>query len=1421
MKSTSLLETNVTSSNDGNHPHEPTATSSAPEATGESTGELAEGERDVVQRPSRPPTAKQATTPPSDDSVLAADAAALGFGVVGIGASAGGLEAFTALLEALPNDTGLAFVLVPHLDPTHRSLMAQLLGTHTSMRVEDARDGVTAAPNRVYLIPPGKFMTIDGGALHLTEPPKSMDSATGRQTAIDSFLRSLALDMQHRAVGIILSGTSNHGTIGLREIKDRGGLTLVQAPDSARFPQMPQSAVDAGIADQVLTPADMAAALSSYARSQQASGAWLSRAPEDADQEKLLTILGILRARTKYDFRGYRKNMLLRRVRRRMGLSQVESLSDYVDKLREDANELGLLFHDMLIGVTSFFRDVDAFDVLEQRVLEGLAESADIDHPVRVWVPGCATGEEAYSIAMLLIETFARFQRSVNLQLFATDIDESALEIARQAIYPEGIATDVSPERLKRFFTSDGSEHYRLKKEVRETVVFAPQNLIGDAPFSRMDLISCRNLLIYLEPEVQHQVIALFHFALRPKGYLLLGSSESIGPHGDLFETLSRKWRLFRRAGVWRYAGTSFPTAQITSLQPNATDRADSGTSPSPEIGQVAQRILLDEYSPAAVLVSPRFEILYFFGAAVNYLDLPTGRPTLYLMDLLRQGLRTGVRAACHRATRDQTTVDVDDASVERDGRFLRVHARVRPLTSPKHMRGMLLITFTDVAGKTGGTAEQPADEVSPQEIALAQQLELELRNTREELQSNIEEFESANEELKASNEEAISANEELQSANEELETSKEELQSLNEELTTVNNQLEEKVQELEHSNNDISNLLTSTDIATIFLDTEMNIQRFTPQIVKLLNIRPSDTGRPLTDLSANFTDDSLLADARHVLERLTPVEQEISIGDEAHYLRRIQPYRTSDNHINGVVITFIDITLRSNAEAAVRASEARYRMLFDRSPMNLMEQNWSGVRQCLERRWVEHAPAADLGRGAEKTNRLRDWVLAEPQGSAACQKQVRIKAINQATLRLLGVDSPEQVRAEIERYFPANPTLEWQHMLAQLLSGRSAVREFEICTQDGKRIPTLLHAVPAYGYEKSLERVMIAVIDISQRKRMEQDLANREQRLSAILNTVADGIVGVDRDGIISEFNAAAERLFNCPASEAIGQRLKRFLLPAVRRGDNDNEVLRQLIKSPGTSHRPTLCEGIRTDGALFPAEMIGAEIDHLGIYVLLVRDISQRRELERQIINTSTREQERIGREIHDGLGQQLTAVALLAATLASKLDKAKRPEAAEARALARHLDQALIDSKGITQGLAPVGVSPERLIDALSGMAAQIAQSSGVRCELADGTQPTIDDPVIAAHLYRIAQEAVSNAARHGRPTKIEIRLEQHDDWIRLSVRDDGEWQDQADKERGGLGLHIMGYRAGTLGGTLSVRPQPDGGTLMLCEVPLLTG
>ncbi|MDH3582707.1 MAG: PAS domain-containing protein, partial [Phycisphaerae bacterium] len=667
--------------------------------------------------------------------------------------------------------------------------------------------------------------------------------------------------------------------------------------------------------DYVLPVEQMPQVLMDYARQPYVTDPSGSIAPSD----RLLPLLAMFRAHTKYDFRCYRKSMLMRRVERRMGLGGFGSLNDYVDHLREHAEEVTSLYKDLLIGVTGFFREPQAYEVLQQRVIPGLVEQSDDENPVRVWIPGCATGEEAYSIAIMLLECFASSGKPPNIQIFATDLDSDSLARAREGTYSDSVVSDVSVDRLNRFFVRLDDHHYQVNKQLRESVVFAPQNLISDAPFSNLGLVSCRNLLIYLEPDVQRDVIAMFHFALNDGGHLLLGSSETIGRRVDMFEPVSKKWRVYRRIGPTRRELVNIPV-QLSNRNRSAGQRIETRP-PGPGLTEVAQRILLADFAPASVLINRKYEILYFQGPTVQYLQLPSGEPTQDLLAMARQGLRTKIRTAVHRALKESTPVVEAQCRVKRDGHYVGCRVHARPIMEPKEAEGLLLVSFEDA------TDRPPSDDAvahlePAEESAVVAQLESELKIIREDLQSTIEELESSSEEMKASNEEVMSMNEELQSANEELETSKEELQSLNEELSTVNSQLQDKVAELDIVQNDLTNLLHSTDIATLFLDTEMRIKSFTPATSTLMNLLASDAERPIQDIALKYEDERLVDDARDVLRHLSPVETEVAGPDNTHFLRRILPYRTEDNRIEGVVVTFTDISARKNTERMVE--EAR-----------------------------------------------------------------------------------------------------------------------------------------------------------------------------------------------------------------------------------------------------------------------------------------------------------------------------------------------------------------------------------------------------------------------------------------------------------------------------------------------------------------
>jgi len=828
--------------------------------------------------------------------------------IVGIGASAGGLEAFKAFFGALPADSGMAFVLIQHLDPTRGSLTAELVSTYTRMRVDQAEDGMRVEPNRVYVIPPNTYLSIRKRTLRLTAPtaPRSL------RMAVDYFLHSLAEDRHARAVGIILSGTGTDGTLGLKEIKAAGGMTMVQDPQTAQHDGMPRSAIASGCADYVLRAEQMAETLLAYVQHASRIATDMDARPEQAP-DPLTTALALLQERTKLDFSGYRTGTLRRRIQRRMSLRHLDRMAAYVELLRSDPAEVTALFKDLLINVTSFFRDPAAWEALQKHVIRPLVAEKDAAAPLRVWVPACASGEEAYSIAMVLIEEIQASEKACRPQVFASDVDAEALETARAGIYPEGSAAHLRPERLSRFFIK-GDHTYRVNKELRDAVVFAQQSVVGDPPFSKLDLISCRNLLIYLEPAVQERIITLLHFALVEGGYLFLGSAEGIGPQEELFEAVSAKWRIYRRIGPTPRDKLRFPV--VAAPVPPAVRQRSPGQPTPGRLAVLAQHLLLERYAPACVIINRAGEILYFHGRTDDYLAQPTGLPTRDLIAQARDGLRPKLRGAIQAAVRGNQRVILAGVQMRRGRAFPRVKLTVEPLTTTTpEVEGLWLVSLEDEP-ETTAAARAPASSAVAAEAAdapLVHQLEYELQTTKEDLQQTIEDLRAANEEL-------MSVNEELQSSNEELETSKEELQSLNEELTTANSQLEGKIGELEAANNDLDNLLASTNIATLFLDSQFRIRRFTPAATRLFSLIPSDIGRPIGDVAQQFTDPALLADAAVALRQAASPKREVQGRDGRWYVRQVLPYRTRDNCTEGVVITLSDVAAEALQEARLYA---------------------------------------------------------------------------------------------------------------------------------------------------------------------------------------------------------------------------------------------------------------------------------------------------------------------------------------------------------------------------------------------------------------------------------------------------------------------------------------------------------------------
>ena len=841
----------------------------------------------------------------------------LSFPVVGMGASAGGLDAFEKFFERMPADCGMAFVLVQHLAPDHNSLMAELLSRVTTMPVQAVEDGTAVEPNHVYVIPPNAKLTIASGVLELAAPTE----LRGQRKPIDTFLQSLAEDQQHNAICVMLSGTGNDGTSGLRAIKEWGGMAMAQSRESAGYDGIPQSAIATGMVDHVLPVEEMPAQLMKYAHH---LGALLENNGFEDTRAATVARLGriclILKRRTGHDFSRYKENTIVRRVQRRMQVMRSKTLDEYLELLRKDHGEVDLLFKDLLISVTAFFRDSDAFAALVREVIPKLFAGKEADGTVRVWVAGCASGEEAYSLAMVLCEYSDTLPSPPNIKIFATDIDEKALAMARVGRYPESIEQEVSPERLERFFVKEKGS-YQVKKQIRDLCLFSVHGIFRDPPFSRVDLVSCRNVLIYFDGAIQDRLIQVFHYALVPGGYLFLGTSESISGHAELFRSIDKKHRLFnRRDNLLRSPGI-FPI-----IEPHSS----RGNRPVPEEGQpplgvgrniakIVERSILESYAPACVIVNEHGDAVFVSGRTARYLELPAGHPTVNIASMARKGLRPSLDAALHEASKSRQTVTKEKITLERDGQLQEINLIVRPMIELGEDSGLYMVVFQDVGPARSSARSKDGTTRSSQEQeddSLAAHLEKELRSTREHLQFAIEELETSNEELK-------STNEEYQSANEELETSKEEMQSLNEELETVNAELKKKLDEVNHLNSDLKNLIDSTEIATLFLDQDLKIRNFTPSIKKIYPLIEGDIGRPITDFAKRFKEGDLAGDIREVLRTLVPLQRELraSEGTEC-YSTRFLPYRTVENSINGIVITFVDITSLNRALAVTQAAQ-------------------------------------------------------------------------------------------------------------------------------------------------------------------------------------------------------------------------------------------------------------------------------------------------------------------------------------------------------------------------------------------------------------------------------------------------------------------------------------------------------------------
>ncbi len=1275
----------------------------------------------------------------------------LGFPIVGIGASAGGLDALRRLLEAMPDKSGVALVIIQHLARDKQSLAPELLSKYTKMEVHQVHDEPTVQPNHVYIIPPGKYLSIVGGRLMLTK----MEGPRRAPIAIDFFLRALAKDQQQRSVAVILSGTGNDGTLGVKAIKQAGGLVLAQNLDSAEHSGMPESAIASGVVDQVLSPEQIPAALVRFAEHdyireetpplveqvEMDEASDTSNNPNSISEANvqpagLSAIIDVLRKHSKRDFSSYKEATLLRRTRRRMCLLHVDSVDEYLDLLKANSSEIDALGADLLIGVTDFFRDRDVWEELASKVIPEIVQSKSTDEPIRAWVAGCATGEEAYTVAILFLDEIRKQRKSNRLQIFASDIDKIALQQARNGRYPISIEADVTPPLLKRYFSLDDAEHYfQVSKSLRESVVFAEQNLIGDPPFSQLDLVCCRNVMIYLKIEVQQQLLALFHFALIDGGHLLLGTAETVGRHDDLFETISKRHRIYRGIGTTRLDRLDLPITTGVSryeIEPIPPGRRDM------KLSHLTHQMLVDRMAPRAILIDRQYRILFISGDVNPYIMHKAGVPNDDLLGKLHDGLRSKLRGAVRKAFEEHSVVRVS-CWVERDMQKHEIMIEASIVKQAGQQDELVLIVFVE-------PSEMPSDQLRLQhsqsppnkssmpkaidhidadidDNAIIRQLEEELSATKDDLQTTIEQFAASNEEFKASNEEVMSINEELQSTNEELETSKEELQSLNEELSTVNLQLSSKVEELEIKHADLENLISATKVATICLDTDLAIRWFTPAAQQLVRIKPSDHGRPLGDLQNDFTNDNLLDECEQVLQHLRPVDNEVDCRDGRAYIRRVLPYLTEHQRIGGVVITLVDISARRKREQDLLASQAELQDLTKslesqvEQRTELLEILQSITRVANEARTVENAVRSALGKIADYNGwRVGHvWVLDQ---KSSPPKQAMISSgiwhCDEATKSSIANLDDFQKLSQQMRCFRG------EGIVGKVMETGEPQWIVDITKQPDtmrRKIPNLgLHAAIAFPI------------------------------------TVKDEVVAV------MEF-----------LSDQVASRQERFM-------------------------------AIMSD--------IGIQLGH----------VIERKRLEQIVSTIAIEEQRRIGRELHDGIAQQLTGGALIAETLRRSLP----PDSAIGLENVKHLTEILRqthnDVRRLARGLMSETVDANDLIPILRGIAAEKSERYGISCVVDDAEydESLLTSDSAAFTIVQVAREAIHNAVKHSNAPNITVKISMNEDFC-LIVHDNGKGFEVSSDDPDNNGMRIMRYRAESVGGDLEVKSIPGDGSTVVLKIP----
>ena len=1315
------------------------------------------------------------------------------FPVVCVGASAGGLEAFTQLLEAMPTDTGMAFVLVSHLSPSHASHLAEILSRATQMPVNEVKDEPQVQPNHVYVIPPDRSMVISSGSLKLL-PRRPV---RGQHHPIDQFLESLAADQGHKSIAVILSGTGSDGTLGLDEIKAAGGITFAQ-DQSAAYEGMPRNATMAGAVDFVLPPASIAHELSEIARHAYVSpGAPPLEQPPPTEVPQFTRILTLLHQSTGVDFSHYRITTLNRRIARRMALHRIDRLGDYAEFLRSRPAEVDALFQDVLISVTSFFRDTEAFELLRTRLFPRITADHSTDDAIRMWVVGCSTGEEAYSLAIMFSEFMEREGRVRPVQIFATDLNGTGVERARNGLYPKSISERVSAERLRRYFYEvDGK--YRVAKSIRDMCIFARHNIASDPPFSRMDLISCRNLLIYLEPVLQQHIMPILHYALKPTGCLWLGASETTGSFHELFEADDPKHRFYIKKP--HPTRVQVPLALTRTAQRPAPAELSLGQGRRGEdVQREADRILLARYTPPGVLVTDDLEILQFRGDTGPYLAPASGRASLNLLRMMREGLLLAVRTAIARAKREGRAVRSEGLHMESSGGPRLVDVEVVPVRMERGERDCFLVLFQEPHAQAAHSPKAEPPDLDIEQVTT--QLRQELLATKEYLQSVIEQQEAANAELQSANEEVQSANEELQSINEEIETSKEEIQSSNEELATVNEELQTRNAELGQSNNDLMNLLANVQMAIVMLGPDLRIRRFTPVAEKMLNLIASDVGRPITDIKLNVDVPDLDTILVEVVDTVQPFQRDVQDKNGRWHSLRVRPYRTVDNRIDGAVIVLVDIDSVKVTAESLRVGAERLRIMYERAPVGIFETD-------LEGRFLRVNDTF-----AELTGRSRDMLLA---------------------LRSQDIRHPDDLAADQESF-------------ERIRSGAipSVRGETRYVREDGQPIWVELHR---FGVADAAGRPSFTVgiaEDITERKETETQLRRREAQFRSLMNAAPALIWASGMDGM-EYVNRAYLEFLAVEAQEVLGDAWTYFVHP------DDRDGYAEAYEQARTGLRPFEHQFRFRRGDGEYRWMMSVALPQFGAagkfsgYTGATFDITTLKQAEERLRTADQRKDEFIAmlaHELRNPLAPITNAVQMLkTADLDQKtLDWAHGVLERQLRNVGRMVND-LLDVSRVSHGkiqLHPERVDLNDLIPrSIDGLRPTIeAGQKQVTIELPTAPVVTFADPV---RLEQIIGNVVHNAVKFTpQGGHITIRAAPVDGKreVRISVRDDGDGiaadvlprvfdlfmqgNTSIERAQGGLGIGLTLVRGlvELHGGTIEARSDGAGlGSEFIVRLPL---